>query len=210
MMKKRILCFGDSNTWGAIACGDGARYPEGVRWTSVLSQQLGEEYVIIEEGQNGRTSVWDDPIENRMAGITYLWPCLESHSPLDLVILMLGTNDTKPYFSVNEKNIADSVGRLAIMAMQSPFGRKKELPVLMVAPIQIINPVPFKGIFDMRSEKISKNFGETFAEVAKQIGCAFLDASLYAKPDTADGVHMDKHGHRMLAEAISAKVKEIL
>ena len=69
MMKKRILCFGDSNTWGAIACGDGARYPEGVRWTSVLSQQLGEEYVIIEEGQNGRTSVWDDPIENRMAGL---------------------------------------------------------------------------------------------------------------------------------------------
>ena len=120
---KTILCFGDSNTWGAWA-GRDDRYDEKTRWGSRLRKLLGEDYWVVEEGQNGRTTVWDDPIENRMAGLTYLWPCLESHHPIDLVIIMLGTNDTKPYFGVNADNIAAGAGRLVDMVQISSFGGK--------------------------------------------------------------------------------------
>ena len=109
-MKKRILCFGDSNTWGYCA-DDASRFDEDVRWTGLLAKMLGDGYTVIEEGQNGRTTVWDDPVENRLAGLTYLWPCMESHAPFDLIIIMLGTNDTKTYFSMTAQNIADAAGR---------------------------------------------------------------------------------------------------
>ena len=121
-MKKRVLCFGDSNTWGYNG-EDGSRFEEDVRWTGILQQLLGDEYTVIEEGHNGRTTVWDDPIENRLAGLTYLWPCMESQSPFDLIIIMLGTNDTKTYFSRTPQNIADGAARLVRTAQTSPFGR---------------------------------------------------------------------------------------
>ena len=91
-MKKRILCFGDSNTYGYDP--KGGRYDEDTRWTMRLQTQLGPEYTVIEEGFNGRTCVYDDPIEGGYkSGAAYLPPCLMSHAPLDVVILMLGTND---------------------------------------------------------------------------------------------------------------------
>jgi lysophospholipase L1-like esterase len=207
-MKKRILCFGDSNTWGYVAASGGRRYEEGVRWTSVLAQLLGEEYTVIEEGLNGRASVWEDPVEGRVSGLAYLPPCLHSQAPLDLMILMLGTNDTKPYFSVNAHNIAASVGRLVEIAQQAQAGRDGKLRVLLVAPIHIEEP-QFDGIFDERSVQISREFAKTFAATAQALQCDFLDAACYAKPDPADGVHLDANGHRQLAEALYEKVTEI-
>ena len=86
-MKKRILCFGDSNTWGYMTSG--GRFDEETRWPMRLEKLLGPEYTVIEEGFNGRTCVFDDPIEGGYkSGLTYLPPCVMSHSPLDLVILM--------------------------------------------------------------------------------------------------------------------------
>lgn len=97
---KNVLCYGDSNTHGYDGV-TGGRFPWGVRWTSLVQEALKEEQVrIIEEGQNGRTTVWDDPIEGMKSGLKYLIPCLESHSPLDVVVLMLGTNDIKQRFSL--------------------------------------------------------------------------------------------------------------
>ena len=90
-MKKRVLCYGDSNTWGYIA-GKGERYPEDVRWTGILQSLLGDSYTVIEEAQNGRTTVWDDPIECRLSGLTYFYPCIESQSPLDLIIIAVMTS----------------------------------------------------------------------------------------------------------------------
>ena len=90
--KFQILCYGDSNTWGCNPA-DGTRYPADVRWTGVLADSLGEEYHIIEEGLNGRTSVYEDPVEDILSGIAYFKPCLASHMPLDCVVVMLGTND---------------------------------------------------------------------------------------------------------------------
>jgi lysophospholipase L1-like esterase len=95
---KTILCYGDSNTWGYIP-GTGERYASHVRWPGVLQNALGNGYVIIEEGLCGRTTVWDDPIEEYRSGKEYLIPCLKSHAPLDLVVLMLGSNDLKMRFA---------------------------------------------------------------------------------------------------------------
>ena len=94
---KTILCYGDSNTYGYDP-SNGFRYPKNVRWTGVLADLLGPEFTVIEEGCNGRTTVFDDPLEGWKNGLDYLKPCLNSHKPIDLVILMLGSNDLKDIF----------------------------------------------------------------------------------------------------------------
>ena len=209
-MKKRIVCYGDSNTWGYSMELQG-RIPEDQRWTGLLAQKLGPDYTVIEEGQNGRTTVWDDPIENRMAGYKYLWPCMESQSPIDLLIIMLGTNDTKPYFGANAQNIADGAGRLVDIAMHSNFGRENKAPeILLIAPIRIEDNPVVDFIFGQQAAEKSRGFSEAYQLVADIYGCHFLDASKYAGPGKIDGVHLDVDGHAKLAQAIYEKVREII
>ena len=104
--KKTILCYGDSNTWGYNPV-NGLRYPEDVRWTGRLQKLLGPSYRVIEEGCNGRTTVYADPEEGWKCGLTYLCPCLNSHKPIDVVILMLGSNDLKRIFHASAQEIAE-------------------------------------------------------------------------------------------------------
>ena len=110
-MKKHIVCFGDSNTHGY--CADPAdtethsdRFSESERWTCLLQKALGEDYYVIEEGLSGRTTVFDDPLHEKMSGLDSIYSCLMSHEPVDLLILMLGTNDCKERFHANPAAIA--------------------------------------------------------------------------------------------------------
>lgn len=209
-MKKRIVCFGDSNTWGYHAL-EGTRYDEDTRWTGRMQKLLGEGYTVIEEGQNGRTTVWDDPVENRLAGLTYLWPCMESHSPFDLLIIMLGSNDVKGYFGVQAQSIADGAGRLVELAQKSPFGRDNRAPeVLLVSPIRINRSEVFAHLFDERAVEKAKGFPKAYRAVAERFGCHFMDASECALPSKEDGVHLDAEGHDKLARAMADKVWQIL
>ena len=105
MEKKRILCFGDSLTWGYDP-DTRTRFPSPSRWPMVLQELLGENWTVIEEGQSGRTIATEDPAEGEKNGLKYIGPCLESHTPLDLVILMLGSNDCKRKFSYSSMDIA--------------------------------------------------------------------------------------------------------
>ncbi|WP_216624798.1 GDSL-type esterase/lipase family protein [Paenibacillus foliorum] len=107
-MKKTIVCFGDSNTWGYDAETD-LRFDEETRWTGLLASHLGSQYSVIEEGLSGRTSVCEDPLFEGLSGLSYLYPCLMSHSPLDLIVIMLGTNDTKDRFGLTSYNIAQGI-----------------------------------------------------------------------------------------------------
>lgn len=209
-MKKRILCFGDSNTWGCNGT-DGSRFDDTVRWTGRLQNLLGEEYTVIEEGQNGRTTVWTDPVENRMAGLDYLWPCMESQSPFDLIIIMLGTNDTKTYFGSEAVSIARGAGRLVQMAQQSPFGQDQQAPqVLLVSPILIAPDNNAPGLFGPQAAVKSSHFAREFLAVADQFGCDYLDAAAFAQPGSADGIHLDEENHEKLALAIFEAVRLIL
>ena len=115
MEKKRILCFGDSNTWGYTP--KGGRYDDETRWPMRMQRVLGDRYTVIEEGMNGRTCLFDDPVEGGYkSGAAYLPPCLMSHSPLDCVILMLGSNDTKQRFGMNAKTIGEAMMQLVRLA----------------------------------------------------------------------------------------------
>ena len=113
-MKKRILIFGDSNTWGWNPCNDLIpplkRWDDEVRWPGVMQKELGDDYLVIPEGLNGRTTVWNDPIEEYRCGKDQIIPCLDSHAPLDLVIIMVGTNDLKRRYTVSAQDIANGVG----------------------------------------------------------------------------------------------------
>ena len=110
MEKKHIICFGDSNTHGYCAETDG-RFDENTRWTCLLQAKLGDEYLILEEGL-GRTTCFDDPTHEGLRGLDYISPCLQTHEPVDLLIIMLGTNDTKERFGCSAESLGNCMKRL--------------------------------------------------------------------------------------------------
>ena len=206
---KTILCFGDSNTWGWNP-HTRARYARDERWPGVLRQKLGNNFLIIEEGQNGRTTLWDDPIEGSKNGLAYLSPCLESHHPLDLVIIMLGSNDLKTRFSVTAYDIAQSVSTLVKLVQKSAFGPDGASPqVLLIAPPQLGKLTEFAEMFEGGVEK-SKKLGAHYQQIAQEQGCHFLDAGKIVTTSDADGVHLDAPEHKKLGQTIAAKVQNIL
>ncbi len=209
---REILCFGDSNTWG-YSPHTFDRYPREVRWTGVLLRELGPDYHVIEEGLNGRTTVWDDPIEgvgSSKNGRAYLIPCLESHKPLDLVIIKLGTNDLKHRFSVTATDVANSAGALVDIVKASLAGRGTGSPaVLLIAPPPLGRMTDFAEMFQGGAEK-SREFSAQFRRVAQEKGCAFLDAGQVLACSEADGLHYDSEGHKALGVAVAGKVRELL
>ena len=145
---KRILCYGDSNTWGYDPVSQ-QRFDDQTRWTGILTKLLASEYTIIEEGLNGRTTVWDDPIEGYKNGREYLIPCLESHWPLDLVVIMLGTNDLKRRFNLSTFDIAESVGTLVQIAKHIDLRVNGTAPqVLLMAPPPVGKLTVFADMFE--------------------------------------------------------------
>lgn len=133
---KSILCFGDSNTYGAVA--NGGRYGRYERWPGHLQQLLGSDYYVIEEGCNGRTTLWDDPIEEHKNGKAYLLPCMYSHKPVDLIVLMLGTNDLKNRFSLTATDIAWSIDNLINTIQTSNNGPDESAPqILLISPPEV-------------------------------------------------------------------------
>ena len=203
-----ILCFGDSNTWGYVP-GKGERFPREVRWPGVLGRELGDGVLVIEEGQNGRTTVWDDPVEGHKNGLAYLVPCLESHRPLDLVVLMLGTNDLKARFSVPPFDIGWSIRSLLDAICRSGAGRSGKPPgALLVVPPPLGTLTEFAELFAGGPEK-SRRLAPQYRAAAGAFGADFLDAADAAAVSDADGVHLDAGGHETLGKAVAAKVREI-
>jgi lysophospholipase L1-like esterase len=207
---KRILCYGDSNTWGWSPTTQ-ERYNDQTRWTRVLASALGEEYEVIEEGLNGRTTVWDDPIEGYgRDGFNYLLPCLETHRPLDLVTIMLGTNDLKKRFSLTASDIALGAGVLVKAVQQSTAGREaKAPPVLLMAPPPVGRLTEFAEEFEDATEK-SKKLGDRYRQVAQELGCAFLDTSTVIVSSDVDGIHFEPEEHAKLGHALAGIIPELL
>ncbi len=211
--RKRIVCFGDSNTWGFNASNE-ERFPEGIRWTNLLERLLGEEYQIVEEGLSGRTAVMDDPLFEGLNGHTYIHPCLLSHSPLELVIIMLGTNDTKERFSLTSFNIAQGITRLALKAKQTLSGPNGQNPrVLVIAPPPIgkgyIDTAVGKSMGKGCDEK-SAQLGSHLKELLSAMDIDFLDAKGKVPMNKIDFMHLDEEGHKLLAKLVFNKVKSIL
>lgn len=206
---KTIVCFGDSNTWGYHPATK-ERYGRDERWTGALRNTLGADYLVIEEGLNGRTTVWDDPIEGYKNGKEYLIPCLESHKPLDLVIIMLGTNDLKKRFSLSAFDIAKGASVLVSMAQCSETGPDGQAPkVLLLAPPPVAKLTEFAEMFEGSEEK-SRKLGKYYHQVAQELGCAFLDTSDVIVSSNVDGIHFDLDQHRKLGKKVVEIVRTLL
>lgn len=214
-MKKHIVCFGDSNTHGF--CGEllGVRFDENTRWTCLLQKNLGEDYLVIEEGLSGRTTCFEDPLEEGLSAIPYIYPCLKTHEPVDLLIIMLGTNDTKERFGASSRCIAQGMGRLVDKAASHVnCWRDGKANILIVTPQNIgrdyvnkwVRPTMGAGC----AEK-SEGLAEEYKNLAELKGYHFLDANtvITAAPNDMDCMHLTAEAHAQLAEGMEQKIREI-
>lgn len=207
---KTILCFGDSNTYG-LKSDLLTRYPRDVRWTGVLQKKLGEEYYVIEEGLGGRTTVWDDPIEDYKNGKKHLLPCLDSHKPLDLVIVMLGTNDLKVRFSVSAFDVSVSMENLMKTILKSDAGIDFKAPdILLITPVPIhsVNNPELDQMLAGAEEK-SRMLARYYEEIAEKYKIHYLNPDGRVEVNDTDGIHYTEKGHRQMADMIEAKIREI-
>lgn len=207
-MKYRILCYGDSNTWGYISGTDHQRYGENERWTRVLAQMLGDEFEIIEEGLNSRTLISNDtrPGKEGKNGYEYLIPCLDTHDPIDLVVIMLGTNELKTMYNKTVEEIGEIFEEYFVKTI---LNRKSQISnkspeLLIVAPP--LAKEDGNGKYEGAFEK-SLKFNEIYSEIAKNNNCYFVNNDSLATG--IDGIHLTKEGHKVLAEKIYKKVVEI-
>jgi len=207
---KTVLCYGDSNTWGSDP-ETGGRFGHDVRWPGVLRRALGEGYWVVEEGLGGRTTVRDDPIEGaHKNGRTYLRACLESQKPIDLMTVMLGTNDLKARFAASASDIAQGAASLAEEALRSGCGPEGGAPVVvLISPPAVGKLTDMAEMFEGSEEK-SRRFPVHYRRFAEQSGLAFLDASEVVVSSDLDGIHLEASEHRKLGEAIADRVRSTL
>ncbi len=209
---KTIMCFGDSNTHGypSRPLQTGAtRYPFEQRWTSVAQRQLGSQFHIIPEGLNGRTTVHDDPIEGIYKnGARMLLGLLESHTPLDAVVLMLGTNDLKARFGLGAADIAAGTGTLLKIIQDFSLGQDA-IKVLLVCPPPILEVGAFQPMFAGGAAK-SKALPEFYEHTAMLHGVSFLDAGTLVQSSTGDGIHFDAPELEKLGKGIAAELLTML
>lgn len=211
-MKKRILCFGDSNTYGYIPTG--GRYDEHTRWPMRLAELLGDDFAVVEEGFNGRTCVNDDPVEGGFkSGVNYLPPCLMSHIPLDVVIIMLGTNDIKRRFGLTPMTIGQSMMQLVKAVKQYAMDEAGNVPhIIITAPAPILDNLMetrHAECFGERAIEVSRGLAKEYLRISKLLRCDFFDAGLYAEVSPLDAVHLTARGHIRLAEGMAEKIKSI-
>ena len=205
-MKKRVLCFGDSNTWGYNPTNS-LRYDEEIRWPCVLQSMLGDSFHVIEEGQNGRTFNTDDYLNGYMSGNYYIKPCLKSHDPIDYFILMLGTNDLKKEYGLTVRDIASDGDILLNEANNywNNYARKKPKVLLLSPPY--VNKNLLKSNFSNEFEgnltiEKSKMFYKELSKIASKNGYDIIDLGKGLNLGKEDGLHLDKEGHRLLAEIV--------
>ena len=214
-MKKHIVCFGDSNTHGYCAdpadCADHSdRFNEDERWTCLLQKKLGQDYLVIEEGLSGRTTVFQDPLHETMAGLDVIYSVLMSHEPVDLLVIMLGTNDTKERFGVNAAAIGIGMQRLIMKAQSVPCWGMKRPKILVVSP-----PWIGEGLYTNEAAgepmglgcpERSRGLAKYFRQAADLLGCEFMDAEGTAEFNQVDFMHLTRKGHSQLAEALAEKI----
>lgn len=217
-MKKHIVCLGDSNTHGYCADpadsagGALARFTEEERWTCLLQKTLGEDYLIVEEGLSGRTTVFPDPLYEGLAAADYIHPCLMSHERVSLLIIMLGTNDTKERFAASAPCIALGMERLVRKAKTVECWENGRPNILIVSPPVIgeeMHASPVGGCMGDGCAAKSRALAPLLRATAELTGCSFLDAAGCAF-NKIDYMHLTRKGHAQLAKQMAALVPPLL
>ena len=213
-MQKNILCFGDSNTHGYNS-KTGGRFDVNERWTKLLQKNLGDDYYIIEEGLSGRTTSFEDPVFEGLCGLNVIYPCMMSHEPLDLVIIMLGTNDTKDRFNANSFIIGKGLERLAQKTIDTHAAWRGAPHVLLIAPPPIHPDYAKTAVAGEMGDKCverSRGLAKEFKDVADRLHCHFLDAGSIPGIEMYpyDWMHLSLESHKLLADELTKVMKEIL
>ncbi|MCR4689330.1 MAG: SGNH/GDSL hydrolase family protein [Saccharofermentans sp.] len=207
-----ILCYGDSNTYGYDP-DTGLRFAEETRWTGVLQNLLGSEYNVICEGLNGRTTVFDDPEDDWKNGLNYVRGICCTHRPVDVFVVMLGTNDCKKCFAASPDQIAGGMEQVVTSAITTLEKKQGYRPkVLIVAPSALgdVSKGPFAASFDDDSIARSKDLANLYEVLSISLGTYYIDASKVTAPSETDGVHLTGKGHKLLGTAIGyAILKDI-
>lgn len=214
---KRILCYGDSNTWGHNpdpAAGD-LRYADEVRWTGVLQKLLKDKVTIIEEGLCGRTIMFDDPLSPDRNGSKFLNCMIQSQQPLDMIIFMLGTNDVRHIFTPSTKEIAIGMQNMVKMAQNPSIYWVGKVPeILVIAPVPVREEIAqseFYGQYDEKSVRKSRELAKEYQSIfADMPGVQLLDAGKVAEVSVTDCIHLSRKGHENLARAVKEMVEKIL
>jgi len=211
---RTILCFGDSNTYGAVptlARIGRHRFARDRRWTGVMARQFDHGWQVIEEGHPSRTTVHADPIEgSHKNGLAALPVCLESHMPIDLVIVMLGTNDLKARFAVTPGDIADSIEIIIRTIQGSETGPDGNPPqVLIIIPPPLAEVGWFADMFKGGAEK-SLRLGQLIAEMCARRRVPYFDAGSIIESSAVDGIHFDAEAHKGLGMALAETCKGLL
>jgi len=200
---KTVLCYGDSITWGRNP-SDGTRFPFEQRWPGILEAKLGRGYRIVEEGLGGRTVATESWLLPNRDGRAMLLPILDSHAPLDWVIVFLGTNDCIPSLKRGAGEIAGGCASLLWMIQKSAAGPKGAAPqMLLVSPPHFGKFSPFMDVFFRGAEETCRELAAAYAAVAEACGARFFNAATVVPPGPVDGVHPDANGQRQLGEAIA-------
>jgi lysophospholipase L1-like esterase len=208
-LMRTVLCYGDSNTWGtAVVPRPDGRYAPDERWPGAARAALGPEWLMIEEGLPGRTTVHDDPVEGaERNGRSYLLPCLQSHRPLDVVVIMLGTNDLKARFNSSAFDIAEGVGALVNIVRTAGAGRSEGVPaIIAVAPPPILKRLPDHADMFAGGHEKSLGLAKHFRAMAKRERVGFFDAGSAIKSSKVDGFHLEPEAHARLGRALAAEI----
>ncbi|MCF6362802.1 MAG: SGNH/GDSL hydrolase family protein [Gammaproteobacteria bacterium] len=209
---KQILVYSDSLTWGIIPLTR-KRLSFDDRWPGVMENALDKNTKsvrVIENCLNGRRTVWDDPFKPGRNSLQDIEQVIEMHSPLDLVILMLGTNDFQSMHPHNAWHASQGIRSLITAIRKAPIGPGMPCPeILLIAPPPIQAPKgPIAEKFLGGEHKCLGLAGE-YALAAKENDCFFLDAAQITSASQVDGIHLDKGQHYIFGRAMATKVKEI-
>jgi lysophospholipase L1-like esterase len=207
----RVLCFGDSNTWGRGGARED-RFPANLRWTGLLQEKLGSDYEILEEGLRSRTTNLedDDPQFPGRNGQTYLRPCLESQYPLDIVIVWLGTNDFKAKFDRTPQQVASAILELVdVIQSVGQTAQNSTSRIVLVSPPVVREEALKVGSQFVGAGEKSRLLAPLIQQVAIQQGCEFVNLADYVEPGEADGIHLELESQAVVAEVIYQAIQDI-
>lgn len=208
---EEILIYSDSLTWGIIP-NTRKRLPYDKRWPGVFDSTLNELGVnvrVIENCLNGRRTVWSDPFKSGRDGSEHLAQTIEMHSPLKLVIILLGSNDFQCTHNNNAWLSAQGMVKLINTIRTAPIEPGMPTPqIMVVAPPKIIKP---KGVIANKfanAEHRGVGLAQELESVAKEYSVLYFDANSVTAASEIDGIHLDEPQHKVLGEAIAHEVKQ--
>ena len=208
----RILCYGDSNTWGYIPAGDGKRYDENTRWTKLLSKALGNEFEIIEEGMCSRTLASEDAesVKELKNGYTLLSPIVRTHDKFDIFVLMLGTNDLKASFKNSPQTILEHTKKYIDFVTNYQSKVDATTPKFVLMGIAPVDDTKGFSVLDTKfagATKLQQQASELIKNYAEKNGICYVDNSDLEAG--ADGLHLTAESHKKIANKLTMLIKEM-